>query len=99
MEIGPINRVILPLATSVPAPSREDATTVRQIVSAVRGLNKSELMGQNRTLAFVRDPDTHTPVIQVVDRETGDVIDQIPAEAVLRMMAELESKTKSKGAG
>jgi uncharacterized FlaG/YvyC family protein len=98
MEIGPVNRVILTPPTSAPAPSREDVTMVRQIITAIRGINKSEMLGQNRALAFVRDPDTQRPVIQVVDRETGEVIDQIPTEVVLQMNAELDKENKAKGA-
>jgi len=97
MEIGPINRVILPSPINALASPQEDVTMVRQIIMAVRGLNKSELMGQNRSLSFIRDPETHRPVVQIVDRETGDVIDQIPAEVVLQMAAELDKETKAKG--
>jgi len=96
MDIGPMNRVGLTAPVTAPTQTREDPSNVRQIVTAIRGLNKSELLGQNRELAFVRDPSTQRPVIQIRDQETGEVIDQIPPETVLRMQAELE-KEKSKG--
>jgi uncharacterized FlaG/YvyC family protein len=96
MQIGTLNRVIVTPLVSAPVPSQEGHTMVRQIVTAIQGLNKSELMGQNRSLAFIRDPSTRRPVIQIVDRETGDVIDQIPTEVVLRMMAELGSGSQAK---
>jgi uncharacterized FlaG/YvyC family protein len=97
MEIGTANRVMVTPPVSAPVPKQQDVAPVRQIVTAIRELNKSELMGQNRSLAFVRDPDTQRPVIQVRDQQTGDVIDQIPTEAVLRMAAELEREHKVKG--
>jgi uncharacterized FlaG/YvyC family protein len=96
MDIGSINRTIPTQPVTTLAPSREDLTVVRQIVTAVRGLNKSELMGQNRALTFMRDPGTQRPVIQIVDRETGDVIDQIPAEVILQMKAELDKENKAR---
>jgi flagellar protein FlaG len=63
---------------------------VRQIVTAVNELNKSELMGQGRQLSFTRDPETRRPVIQIIDQSTGDVIDQIPSEALLELAQQLK---------
>jgi uncharacterized FlaG/YvyC family protein len=89
MQIGIPNRVIATPPVSESVPSQEGHTLVRQIIAAIQGLNKAGLMGQDRSLTFARDPDTKSPVVQIVDRETGDVIDQIPSEVVLRMMSEL----------
>lgn len=98
MGIGPLNRVTFTLPVDTPAPLKDDESMVRQIVTAIRGLNKSELlMGQNRSLSFTRDPDTHRPVIQIVNRETGDVIDQIPPEALLRLKADLDREKTETG--
>jgi uncharacterized FlaG/YvyC family protein len=96
MEIGLNNRVTLTPTASVPAASLEDPTKVRQIVTAIRELNKSEMLGQNRSLGFIRNPDSQRPVIQIMNRETGEVIDQIPSEAVLQMAAELDQLAKAK---
>ena len=96
MEIGLANLTILTPTAAVPAASQADPNMVRQIVTAIRGLNKSELLGQNRSLGFIRDPDSRRPVIQIMNRETGEVIDQIPAEVVLQMAAELDQVTKAK---
>ena len=58
------------------------------MVAAVRALNKSELLGSGRELKFTRDSQTQKMVIQIVDK-SGDVVDQIPPEQVLRIMANL----------
>ena len=50
-------------------------------MTAVHEVNKSELMGEGRQLTFFRDPQTHRPVIQIIDQSTDEVIDQIPAGA------------------
>jgi uncharacterized FlaG/YvyC family protein len=63
---------------------------VRQIVAAVHEVNKAELMGQGRQLTFARDPETRRRVIQIVDQATGDVVDQLPPEAVLRLAEQLK---------
>ena len=73
-----------------PAPkSRENADAQQAVVAAVRALNKSELLGSDRELQFTRDSQTQKMVIQIVDSKSGDVLDQIPPEQVLRIMANL----------
>ena len=67
--------------------SREDADAQQAVVAAVRALNKSELLGSGRELQFTRDSQTQKMVIQIVDSKSGDVLDQIPPEQVLRIMA------------
>ena len=94
MGIGPLNRVMMTQPVDAPATVKDEQTMVRQIITAIRGLNKSELLGQDRTLSFTRDPETHRPVIRILNRETGEVIDQIPAETLLRMKAELDQQGK-----
>jgi uncharacterized FlaG/YvyC family protein len=67
--------------------SREDVDTQQAVVAAVRALNKSELQGSGREMQFTRDSQTQKMVIQIVDSQTGEVLDQIPPEQVLRIMA------------
>jgi len=52
-------------------------------------VNKAELLGQGRELSFRRNPETRQPVIAILDKDTGDVIDQIPAESVLQLAEQL----------
>lgn len=90
MEINPLNRLGVNL-TIGPAQT-PSATTPgdSQIVAAVRGLNQSEFLSQNHTLTYKRDPKTGHMVIQIVERDSGDVVDQIPPEAVLRLSDEIK---------
>jgi uncharacterized FlaG/YvyC family protein len=67
--------------------SREDVDAQQAMIAAVRALNKSELLGSGRELKFTRDSQTQKMVIQIVDSTSGDVVDQIPSEQVLRIMA------------
>ena len=69
--------------------SREDADAQQAVVAAVRALNKSELLGSDRELQFTRDSQTQKMVIQIVDSKSGDVLNQIPPEQVLRIMANI----------
>jgi flagellar protein FlaG len=92
MDIGSVGRISFAAPVDVPSTGQDNQVAVRQIVTAVRGLNKSEMLGQERQLAFLRDPETQRPVIQILDRNTGDVIDQIPPETVLRLAQEMHGR-------
>jgi len=89
MEINPLS-LVNPLTSIDPAAKPDSATELtRAAVTAVRALNKSELLGQDRELLFTRDSDTRKPVIQIVSRQTGEILDQIPPERVLEIAANL----------
>lgn len=88
MEIQPLSGINLTVPVD-PTPKLQQDAATRRIVSAVQALNKSELFGENRQLQFARDRDTHRVIIKITNPKTGEVIDQIPAEAVLRMLADM----------
>ena len=90
MEIPRVNSVGVTHAASAPTPANEKDVPIRQMVSAVNEVNKSELMGEGRQLSFTRDPQTRRPVIQIIDQSTGEVIDQIPSETVLELAQQLK---------
>ena len=91
MEINPLSGINL-VAPVEPAPKTQQDAAARQIVSAVQSLNKSELFGENRQLQFSRDNDSHRVIIKITNPKTGEIIDQIPPETVLRMLADLPGK-------
>jgi len=90
MEIPRFDSSSTNIGVNLPPPSKENDVAVRDVAMAVHEVNKSELMGEGRQLTFSRDPETHRAVIQIVDDSTGDVIDQIPAEALLRLAQQLQ---------
>jgi uncharacterized FlaG/YvyC family protein len=47
-------------------------------------------MGEGRQLTFTRDPETRRPVIQIVDQNTGEVLDQIPSATILELAQQLK---------
>jgi uncharacterized FlaG/YvyC family protein len=85
MDIPRVDSTGASPAVGAHTPSKPTDVPVREIVTAVHEINKSELMGEGRQLTFTRDPDTRRPVIQIVDQNTGEVLDQIPAETLLEM--------------
>lgn len=88
MEIGSVFQ-------NQPAPSTALQATPeikaerRELVQAVKALNATELFGQNNELTFAFDRDTRRQVVRIVDRETREVVRQIPPEYAIRMAEDL----------
>ena len=64
----------------------------RELATAVQQLNQSSLIPDNRELSILIDPKTKIPVVRVLDSATHEVLDQLPAEYVLRVTAFLQSR-------
>jgi uncharacterized FlaG/YvyC family protein len=61
-----------------------------EVLQAARSVNDSGLLGHNQ-LVFLIDRTTHLPIIRVVDRETHEVVLQLPAEYVLRLARDVQT--------
>jgi len=77
-------------AAAVSVPS-EIASQNREVVQAVKAVNGSEMFGQDEEFAFQMDSATKRLVVQVINRNTKEVISQVPAEYVLRMAQDIKS--------
>ena len=64
---------------------QEQQTQHRELIQAVRAINASDKLGQDNQLTFSMDSKTQRPVMKIVNRETNEVIEQIPTEQVLRL--------------
>jgi len=62
--------------------------SLRNALTTVRTLNGFDIA--DREFSVVRDPQSHKFVIRVIDRATGDVIDQFPPEDILKMLSQFE---------
>jgi flagellar protein FlaG len=69
----------------VQAPTPAQTAEHRELVKAVKAVNQAELFGQGNELTYAIDRDTRRLVTRIVDKNTGDLVDQIPAEYVLRL--------------
>ena len=89
MQISSIqpNIDLFPQASPVAA---AEAGQRRDLIQAARSVNDSGLLGRNQ-LVFLIDRATHLPIIRVVDRETHEVVQQLPAEYVLHMAEDLHT--------
>ena len=77
-------RPVPPELIGPPAKNSRDTQQVPQPVVNGSGLG----------LEFSIDEDTHTQVIKVIDRKSGDVVRQIPPEEVINFLRQFQ---KSKG--
>jgi uncharacterized FlaG/YvyC family protein len=90
MDISSINSAVnfsVPTDAGSPRPVSPDQ---RHLIQAVKAVNGSELFGQENEVTFIVDRVTRRPVVRIVNRKSGQVVDQIPAEYVLRLAEELK---------
>jgi flagellar protein FlaG len=90
MDIASLNRISQDLPSAATPVPVEKAAENREVVQAVKALNGTEMFGQENDLVFQKDPQTKRMVIKVVNRQTKDVVAQIPPEYVLEMAANLK---------
>ncbi|HEX3745228.1 MAG TPA: flagellar protein FlaG [Bryobacteraceae bacterium] len=90
MDVNALSRITQALPTSATPVSADHAAQKRQVIQAVKALNKSEMFGSDNGLEFQRDPASKHWVVKVINRSTGDVVSQIPPEYVLRLAATLK---------
>jgi uncharacterized FlaG/YvyC family protein len=91
MDITALNRIAQDLpsvATPIPA---EKAAENREVVQAVKALNRTEMFGDENDLVFQKDPSTQRMIVKVVNRKTKDVVSQVPPEYVLRLAGDLKN--------
>jgi len=89
MDVVSISPTDTAFPQSTPVPPAEAAER-RELISAAKAVNASDLMGENQ-LVFTIDPQTHRPVIRVENRDTHEILLQLPPDYVLRLAKELRS--------
>ncbi len=77
-QIGPLPQTD---ASTTPALTAEQRT----LIQAVKAVNAAQAFGEDNEVTYSVDRAAHVVVVKVVNKSTGNVIDQIPAEYVLRM--------------
>jgi uncharacterized FlaG/YvyC family protein len=81
-------------ALSAAVPPEQTAQN-RELIQAIKAVNGAELFGNSAELTFALDRQTRRPVVRFVDRQTNEVIEQIPPEYVLRLAEELKSQNSA----
>lgn len=57
----------------------------KALIQAVKAVNATGLLGQENELTFIIDRAANIAVVRIVNRKTGEVVQQIPSDQVLRM--------------
>jgi uncharacterized FlaG/YvyC family protein len=73
------------VAQSAPAKVSEDQ---KNLIQAVKAVNAAEMFGQENELTFVIDRAARIAVVRIVNKKSGEVVQQIPNEQVLKMAEE-----------
>lgn len=55
----------------------------RNLIQAVKALNMVEYFGKDHELSMVLDPGTRGPIVRIVDKNSGQVLRQVPPDYVL----------------
>jgi uncharacterized FlaG/YvyC family protein len=93
MDVNSLSRITQALPAVATPIAADQASLNRQVVQAVKAVNKAEMFGEDNGLEFAKDPQTKRMVIKVFNRKTNDVISQIPPEYVLRLAEDLKQKS------
>ena len=91
MGIGPLNRVSVSAPVAAAA-AQESLGPMRELVIAIRTLNRPEFLERGLEWRLRRGAPGRRTLVDLVDRGTGEIFDQLPPEQVLRMAAELEKE-------
>lgn len=75
-----------------PASSSQQTAENRQVLRAVNSVNQSGTLGENQ-LVFSIDRETHRPIIRVENRQTHEVVLQIPPQYVLNLAQNLDASS------
>jgi len=71
-----------------PAALKPPTQEQKALIQAVRTVNASGLMGQENELTFIIDRAAQIAVVRIVNKKTGELVQQIPNEQVLKMAEE-----------
>ncbi len=76
-------------AVAAPGSAQEQAATKQDVDQAAQKINEA-LQTVSQKLEFSVDKDTEAVVVKVMDKETGEVIRQIPSEELLKIAKALD---------
>jgi len=89
MDVSPVVHNVAPAHSQ---PAAEQLAERRDLIQASRAVNQSGVLGEQNELVFVLDRQTHRAIMRVVDRNTQEVVMQLPPEYVLNLAAGLREK-------
>jgi len=64
----------------------------KELIEAVRAVNKAELFGQENEVTFVLDRRSQKMLVRIVNKETRELVRQIPSEYLQYLASDLAIK-------
>lgn len=92
-NILPLTAVSGPTSTENQERAREDSSEMRERVSAAVSHMNEYVKAAQRDLSFMYDADRGETVVQVIDRNTQEVIRQIPDAIFLKIADQLANES------
>jgi flagellar protein FlaG len=90
MEVGKVESLIgMAPNFSNHAPSPEQRKEQDELIRAVQAVGEAKLFGESTELTFSLDRRANKIILKLVDRETQEVIRQLPPEFLLRLAEDL----------
>ena len=92
MDIGPLSlnnshwNIAQPVEPLLRQPEK------KEIIEAVKAVNKAELFGQENEVTFVLDRRSQKMLVRIVNKETRELVRQIPDEYLKHLASELGAK-------
>jgi uncharacterized FlaG/YvyC family protein len=85
MDINGVNRSADGVPVTAAAVPTDQVVGKRELVQAVKALNASEMFGDRNEMEIAKDPQTNRLVVRMVNRDTKEVVSQIPPQYVLQL--------------
>lgn len=79
------------------ATPKSSSAEQQALIQAVKAVNSAGLLGQDQELTLWLVPNLHQTVVRVVNRDTREVVAEIPTERALQLAQELRSKGDESG--
>lgn len=71
-----------------PQPTPDEAALLQSVKDAVKTVNDARLFGQDNEVTFRIDRAVNIAVVRVVNKQTGELVQQIPNEQMLKLAEE-----------
>lgn len=88
-QAQPSEATTAPVRTQAATARQRPELTPKELADVVQMANKA-MEVNNSNLKFMMDPDSAKPVVQIVDRETQEVLKQIPSVEMLKIAKAVE---------
>jgi len=92
MGIGPVSLNNNHVNIAQPAEPLLRQPEQKEIIEAVKAVNKAELFGQENEVTFVLDRRSQKMLVRIVNKETRELVRQIPNEYLQFLASELGTK-------